>query len=114
MECRASIICGASQDQLADAETGSVLHANAILYCPDTVVSAGGAIGLHYRDAGTIEERISEIPRRLLTILEAAANDRVQPELVAEKMARSRLDHGTRADNHGMREPAVIEIGGLL
>ena len=113
MECSASIVCGASEDQLADVATGYVLHARGILFCPDIIVSAGGTIGLHYRGDGAVQKRTSEIPGRLLTILEAAANDGVQPELAAERMAQARLEGGICRSNREIRRAAFVEMGGL-
>jgi len=113
MECSASIIFGASEDQLADAATGSALHARGILYCPDTIVSAGGTIGLHHRGAGTVQKRIAEIPSRLLTILEAAANDGMQPELAAERTAQARLERGLCRSNRETRKATFMEMGEL-
>jgi leucine dehydrogenase len=91
MECRAAIVCGALEDQLADPAAGAALHANGILYCPDYIASAGGAIGVHCRDIADISKRIGVIPWRLLSILERAAQDLMQPELAAEKMALAHL-----------------------
>jgi leucine dehydrogenase len=43
---RARIVAGAANNQLAEGEDGSALQAAGILYAPDYVINAGGAIAL--------------------------------------------------------------------
>lgn len=94
-----AIICGAANNQLANAAIGEALMKRGKLYCPDYVVNAGGIIAIHGEGAGNTVEQVAEkvaaISGRLVGILETAERSGVAPAAVADRMARDQI--GRRA-----------------
>jgi leucine dehydrogenase len=93
LRCRA--ICGAANNQLADAACDDALAARGILYAPDFVVNAGGIINLAEEFVGYEGERarartaqIADTVRRVFAL---ARQDGVPPGRAAEEMARRRI-----------------------
>ncbi|MXO64742.1 Glu/Leu/Phe/Val dehydrogenase dimerization domain-containing protein [Altericroceibacterium endophyticum] len=89
-EIRARIICGAAENQLAAPELAEDLAERNILYCPDYVVNAGGAI----RSAGhylgwsemDIERRVLRIAPALQALLDQAVSMKETPSSLAAAM----------------------------
>jgi len=93
---RASIICGAANNQLAAAADGESLRARGILYAPDYVVNAGGIISvaaeyLKHQSAAETTAQIERIPETLTEILERATAEKRPTSEVADELARSIL-----------------------
>jgi leucine dehydrogenase len=90
---RAKLICGAAEDQLAEEDAGWALLRHGIAYAPDYVVNCGGTIALSAEHLGETQEqvrhRIGLIPARLVSVLEAASEQRRPSALVADEMARA-------------------------
>jgi leucine dehydrogenase len=90
-ELQARIVCGAANNQLADAADGALLRDRGILYCPDYVVNSGGIINVMAEHAGhdtaSVELQIQQIPSRLMEIMERAAHQNAPTNLVADTMA---------------------------
>jgi leucine dehydrogenase len=93
LRCRA--VCGAANNQLADASCDDALAERGILYAPDFVVNAGGIINLAEEFVGYDRERarkrtaqIAETVRRVFAL---ARQERVPPGRAAEDMARRRI-----------------------
>ncbi|HEX4953801.1 MAG TPA: Glu/Leu/Phe/Val dehydrogenase dimerization domain-containing protein [Thermoanaerobaculia bacterium] len=63
LACR--VVAGAANNQLAEEEDAQRLHDRGILYAPDFIANAGGAVGLFSVEAGASAE---EVDRRLLAI----------------------------------------------
>lgn len=97
LECR--IVAGSANNQLASADDAERLHARGILYAPDYVVNAGGAIafGLMHRgeeDQEELRRRVRRIEESLDAIFaEAAASDE-SPEHAARRRAERILERG--------------------
>jgi len=90
LECRA--VAGSANNQLATDADADALHDRGILYAPDYVVNAGGAIafGLMYRgidDAEVIQTRILGIAESLREILGQAEESGESPERAARRKA---------------------------
>jgi leucine dehydrogenase len=94
----APIICGAANNQLAEAAIGEALSLRGKLYCPDYVVNAGGIIAVQGEGAGLavvdVATQIAAIPGRLVDILKRAERSGLSPETVADRMARERIGRG--------------------
>lgn len=104
---RCAIVAGSANNQLlteADAET---LHGRGILYAPDYVINAGGAVAfgsIHQgeRDAARLRARVDRIGRSLREIFEEADAAGTSPLHVARRRARAFLArHGTGGDEAG-------------
>lgn len=97
LKCRA--VAGSANNQLAEPEDAERLWARGILYAPDFVVNAGGAIALTGLEAlgwpeTEAESRVKEIGPRLRRIYEMAAAQGITTEAAARKMAEARLEPG--------------------
>ena len=93
-----AIICGAANNQLANAAIGEALCRRSKLYCPDYVVNAGGIIAIHGERTGDPVERVAEkvaaIPGRLVDILKTAELSGLAPAALADRMAREHIGRG--------------------
>ncbi|HEY4398529.1 MAG TPA: Glu/Leu/Phe/Val dehydrogenase dimerization domain-containing protein [Acidimicrobiia bacterium] len=93
MQCRA--VCGAANNQLADAADDDALAQRGILYAPDFVVNAGGIINLAEEFVGYDRERArkrtAQIADTVHRVFELAHTQRVPPGRAAEQMARRRI-----------------------
>lgn len=91
-ELRVKIVCGAANNQLAEAADGERLRERGILYCPDYVVNAGGIISVmaeyHGEGAESVDSRVREIPKRLGVVLNRSRAEHQAPNAVADAMAR--------------------------
>lgn len=95
-EIRASVVCGAANNQLATPEDGDRLAAREILYAPDYLVNAGGlisvarpAIGL---SDGEARARLERIPDTLVEVFLLAEANATTPAAAADDLARARID----------------------
>jgi leucine dehydrogenase len=94
LRCR--IVAGAANNQLATPEDGERLRARGILYAPDFVINAGGAmhgIGLEQLgwDEDELERRVEGIGGTLTRIFEWADRDGLTTDEAAEHLAAERL-----------------------
>ena len=94
LRCR--IVAGAANNQLETPEDGERLRAAGILYAPDFVINAGGAlhgIGLEQLgwDAAELERRVTGIGDTLTRIFESAAAEGITTDEAAERLATERL-----------------------
>jgi leucine dehydrogenase len=93
LQCRA--VCGAANNQLADAADDDALAERGIMYAPDFVVNAGGIINLaeefvgYDRDRAT--KRTAQIADTVHRVFELARTERVPPGRAAEHLARRRI-----------------------
>lgn len=93
-DLKASIICGAANNQLASASDCKTLLDRGIIYAPDYVVNAGGIINVFYEVGGnynaeTVEKHVRQIPLTLLEILKESQNTGVATSEIADKKARA-------------------------
>jgi leucine dehydrogenase len=116
LRCRA--VCGAANNQLADAAADDALAARGILYAPDFVVNAGGIINLAEEFVGYDRERArkrtAQIADTLRLVFALAREESVPPGRAAEQLARRRI-----ADEGGGRrwkpgDPAAWTNGAPL
>lgn len=98
------LVCGGANNQLATDACGQALVDRGILYAPDYVVNAGGIINVSAEYLGEtsaqVQARVGQIAGRLLGILRDAADARVPPGVMADRLAQETI---ARADE---REPA--------
>jgi glutamate dehydrogenase/leucine dehydrogenase len=92
---RASIVCGAANNQLAHDALAEDLARRSILYVPDFIVNAGGlmrvAAELEGSDGDGARERIAGIEALVRRILSEAADAGVTPLAAAHAIAERRL-----------------------
>jgi leucine dehydrogenase len=93
---RCSIVAGAANNQLATPADGERLRARGILYAPDFVINAGGAmhgIGLEQLgwDEAELARRVEGIGETLTRIFEAADAGGITTDDAAERLAAARL-----------------------
>jgi leucine dehydrogenase len=94
LRCR--IVAGAANNQLAEPEDAGRLRERGILYAPDFVINAGGAlhgIGLEQLgwDEAELERRVEGIGETLTHIFEAADGEGITTDEAAERLAAERL-----------------------
>jgi leucine dehydrogenase len=94
LRCR--VVAGAANNQLAAPEDAERLRAAGILYAPDFVINAGGAlhgIGLEHLgwDAAELDHRVEGIGETLRQIFEAADAEGITTDEAAERLAAERL-----------------------
>ncbi len=96
---QAPIVAGGANNQLARATHANAIHARGILYAPDYVINAGGiiSVALEYlaRENGThcqrseVEQRLEQIPLRLMEVWQESASSGLPAASVADKMAQT-------------------------
>ena len=93
LQCRA--VCGAANNQLADAADDDALARRGILYAPDFVVNAGGIINLAEEFVGydrqRAAKRTAQIADTVRRVFDLARTERVPPGRAAEQLARRRI-----------------------
>lgn len=97
LRCRA--VAGSANNQLEAAEDAERLHERGILYAPDFIINAGGAIALNgVESQGMSEEEAREmtlgIGSALMKMFEEARERNESPVLAAEREARRVLERG--------------------
>jgi leucine dehydrogenase len=96
LNCR--IIAGAANNTLSEEALGEVLHEKGILYAPDYVINAGGLTYIAYERTSYLPEEImsivGRIGDRLAAVLKRAAQEKVPPYQVADRMAEERIKAG--------------------
>lgn len=89
---RASIVCGAANNQLATAMQGRQLADRGVLYAPDYLVNAGGIINVaaeYLRETtDSVETRVAQIPARLMQLVRRSETENTATNLLADRMAR--------------------------
>jgi valine dehydrogenase (NAD+) len=94
-ELRASIIVGAANNQLAEAQVADSLAAAGILYVPDFLANAGGVINIAEGLSGYDQERalkaVSQIRDTTIGVLERAETRAITPQAAAEELVAKRL-----------------------
>lgn len=103
LACR--IVAGSANNQLDRSEDAELLHERGILYAPDYVVNAGGAIAFGMMHLGesneeAMRERVREIENTLDRIFLAAKERGESPVHGARRVAEDALSRG-REKEHG-------------
>jgi leucine dehydrogenase len=92
---KASVVCGAANNQLADPRLGALLSGRGVLYAPDYLVNAGGIINVAAEYLGwtmaDVDARVAAIPGRLAEVLDRAELTGRPPSEVADELARELL-----------------------
>jgi leucine dehydrogenase len=92
---KASIVCGAANNQLASDKVGYELHTKEILYAPDYVANAGGIINVASEcldwSKEDVKKRLTAIPQRMALVFERSKAEGRPPHLVADEMAEGLL-----------------------
>jgi leucine dehydrogenase len=100
LRCR--VVAGAANNPLSKPSDGDVLAAAGILYAPDFVINAGGAIHLAgYEslgwDSARVDAAIHGIADTLTEIYHRADVEGISTEVAAERLAHKRLDAAPRS-----------------
>ena len=97
---KAAIVCGTANNQLASAEIGAELHARGILYAPDYVVNAGGAMNVSLELSGYHRERamrlIRSIYHNLDKVFELSRRENLPTQQAADRIAEQRIESISR------------------
>ncbi|XVS61981.1 Leu/Phe/Val dehydrogenase [Actinosynnema sp. CA-299493] len=104
----AEVVCGAANNQLAHPEVEQRLADRGVLYLPDYVVNAGGAIRAAGESLGhSVRESAANVGRifdTTLEVLERAESDGILPGEAADRTARQRIT--AAAEKHVSRTAA--------
>lgn len=97
LRCR--IVAGSANNQLATDEDAERLHRRAILYAPDYIINAGGALAFglihqRVRRDSVLRDRVRRIGDTLDRILAEAIAEDQSPLHAARRVARAALDRG--------------------
>jgi leucine dehydrogenase len=92
-------VAGAANDQLAGPEDGMSLLGRGVLYAPDFVVNAGGAVAITGIEAlgwsvGRAETAVRAIGGTLRRVLDLAEASRTSTDAAARRLAEERLRRG--------------------
>lgn len=98
---RCAIVAGSANNQLAHERHADALHEHGILYAPDYVVNAGGALAFGLMRAGTTDpdeilRKVQRLGDRLTEILREAEEANESPALAARRLAERRLIEAAR------------------
>ncbi len=93
---KASVICGAANNQLATNEIGDELSRRGILYAPDYAVNAGGVMNVALELEGYNRERamrnMRAIYHNLTRIFEIAERDGIPTYAAADRLGEERIE----------------------
>jgi leucine dehydrogenase len=100
-------VAGGANNQLQEPQDGEILHQRGILYAPDYIINAGGAIYLVSIESmgwtiSQARDRINEIGDSLLQIYDHAEKRGISSTQAAEELARIRVKQAAqkkRAEN---------------
>lgn len=104
-EIKARVICGSANNQLHEERHGYALMERGIVYGPDYIVNAGGAIydadrlgpGGFNRDRAW--DKVSRIYETTKQVLRTAREERIPTFLAADRLAERRIEAVRRAKN---------------
>jgi leucine dehydrogenase len=94
LRCR--VVAGSANNQLAEPEAADLLRDAGILYAPDYVINAGGAIAIYYleltnRSQADVDAALLGIGETLTDIYERAARHGTTTAAAADALAAARL-----------------------
>jgi leucine dehydrogenase len=97
LKCR--IVAGSANNQLQEPEDAELLHGRGILYTPDYIVNAGGAVAFAMMSQGVtdqtvINDRVLGIGSSLAGVLEEARERNESPVHAAERIVARKLEQG--------------------
>jgi valine dehydrogenase (NAD+) len=92
---RASVVCGAANNQLASDDVADALVERGVLYCPDYLVNSGGVIQvadeLHGFSFDRAKAKASGIFDATLAVLRTADDQGITPAAAADHLAERRM-----------------------
>jgi leucine dehydrogenase len=92
---KASVVCGAANNQLATSEDGARLAERGVLYAPDYVVNSGGIINVAAEYLGwsldDVERRVGAVGKTLGQVLDYGNAAGLPPHEAADALAREIL-----------------------
>lgn len=99
---KVKMVAGAANNQLASLEMGAELQKRGILYAPDYVINAGGIINVMGEIRGDfdpewVKGKLAGLEATLGEILDRAENEGRPSNVVADEMARARLEEAAAA-----------------
>jgi leucine dehydrogenase len=114
LKLRCAVVAGSANNQLATPEDAERLTEAGILYAPDYVINAGGAlhgIGLEVLkwSRATLERRLQGIGETLTQLLMAADTEQITTEEAAARMADERLAAGSTPEWSPAKMPALTQ-----
>jgi leucine dehydrogenase len=94
---RCKIVAGSANNQLAQPEAAELLRDAGIVYAPDYVINAGGAIGINYlelndRSPADVDAALVRIGDTLEEIYDRADREGITTAAAADAVAAARLD----------------------
>jgi leucine dehydrogenase len=103
LRCR--IVAGSANNQLAEPEAEALLRSRGILYAPDYVINAGGAIAISGLELlgwsrPEVDAALARIGETLTQTYERAESQRVSTDAAADTLAQERLSMSRAASNH--------------
>ena len=95
-QLRCRIVAGSANNQLAQPEAAELLRAAGILYAPDYVINAGGAIAINFlelndRSQSDVDAALVKIGDTLREIYARAESEGITTAAAADALAASRL-----------------------
>jgi leucine dehydrogenase len=92
---RCKIVAGSANNQLEEERHGELLHEKGIIYAPDYVINAGGAIHVAdelngYNRARALK-KVEGIYDHILTVFEIARHDQIPSSKAADRMVEERI-----------------------
>jgi leucine dehydrogenase len=95
-QLRCRIVAGSANNQLAQPEAAELLRAAGVLYAPDYVINAGGAIAINFlelnaRSQADVDAALVKIGDTLREIYVRADTDGITTAAAADALAASRL-----------------------
>lgn len=96
-QLRVSVVCGAANNQLAEAQHGRDLHERGILYAPDYLVNAGGVINVSaevggYYDQERVRQGVEGITDTTRELFALAARRGLPTSVVVDELVQERLN----------------------
>ncbi|HEX9105190.1 MAG TPA: hypothetical protein VF997_23425, partial [Polyangia bacterium] len=97
LKCK--VIAGAANNQLRTPAVGKALFARGIFYAPDYAINGGGLINVAEEyagyDAQSARKKTIAIYDTITEIIERSKKEKVQPEVITDKIAEERIAAGT-------------------
>ncbi|WP_420403038.1 Leu/Phe/Val dehydrogenase [Nisaea sp.] len=91
------VVAGAANNQLDVPESGALLKQRGILYAPDYVINGGGIINvageiLGNYDPAWVRAKLDRLMQTLDAVFTESARQDLSPEVVADRIARQRIE----------------------
>ena len=106
------MVAGSANNQLKEDRHGELLEERGILYAPDYVINAGGAINVADELAGYNRDRamkkVGTIYDNILRVFEIAERDGIPSYLAADRMAEERINTMRRVRSTFLQEERHI------